>query len=123
MEGKMAGGAPMGMRGFLSTLRVGSELLGNARMKKRCPECESTELMSTGRQHGLDALKHPMGWMFLFPAMPLLLLQAPVLMKCDDCGESFVQRSPWRWVYRALLALTLGFWAWVLVGVVRDAVE
>jgi hypothetical protein len=75
------------------------------------------------RHHSLHILKHPAGWLFCFPAMPLLLAQSPTLMKCEQCGAEFLKRSKIAWVCRILLCLTIYFYVWIFIEIVAQLIR
>lgn len=80
---------------------------------ERCPHCQSNEVQLLGREHSLHFLKHSRGWLFLFPALPLLLAQSPRRMKCEKCEMEFLKRTWFAWVYRILLIVTLLTYGWL----------
>lgn len=81
----------------------------------RCPHCQSNEVQSLGREHSLHLLKHSRGWLFFFPAMPLLLAQSPRRMKCEKCEMEFLKRTWFAWICRILLIVTLLAYGWLFV--------
>lgn len=72
-----------------------------------------------GRRHRLQGAK---GYVlaFAFPVLLLWLAQAPLVMKCDQCGEELMRRSWFGWVCLVLMIFFIGFYGWVIVEVIRD---
>lgn len=99
------------------------ELPLTIRTEPSCPECKSRDLNPLGRQHSLHLLKHPATWIFLFPAMLFLLLQYPMLMKCESCETSFIYRSLASRIYRLLLILAILGYAWLVIEVAKETIR
>lgn len=87
------------------------------KFEKECPNCRGTDILKMKRESNLYLLGSSRAWAFLFPLLPLLLLQNPQRHVCDGCGFEFTRRTIFAEICRILLFATIALALYFIISI------